>query len=657
VLPNNTRLETGQCVKKCHPWKQDSGKQHFYFTITVIVISCVLGAIVLWLAFVETCWVGNAAARMHNAVHAAAASAVHTAGQFVLHLVLLLPWFFAELLFRTAPYAAPAVPWPHKYEKARVFFYRFILLPHEWWLQLLAVLLVALAVVVYINVDLKHLRPQSAAARQRAVAPSTGDKRPVTPRLLTSVGAWLLLYPGRLVSSPLFVPAAYLLLNAFLCFARRTKAELHFVTQDCDSVFQCYTFWHWCLMVFCGVVLVVMTWAYFNTVVPREETVGFGLPYFLLFTIPIRLVLSWAGKLLIHFSVCWSLFTVLWCNIALLLLMPLAHRALNTSAVTLAVLFLVDVWCVIAGSAAVYVYFHNDLNQSCTIEGNCTAAIIVFVIAVVLLLVAVIMAWVGCARCLPRRSDDAGGAVVTPYPRPPSRDEGRFGGVGIGGVGAIESGMISTIDVASHHQLFDTMELESELREAQKVTTAVEQHTSRTLREIDSSDATTPLAVPQSHVRASATRTATSSAAEHMSVTHSVVHESSAVSRGVRSWNDGGEWHVRETVQSTDVGGGGGSGARGGLFSTVSGIDGGGAGSVDEDERDELRAAVISDPVVNLHTMGTSATPTHLSRRSAGAAMPLTPLSVAAGPFGGDGAVQRPRHHRNVDDVDVSDIE
>ncbi len=100
-----------------------------------------------------------------------------------------------------------------------------------------------------------------------------------------------------------------------------------------------------------------------------------------------RLVLAWAGKILVHFSTCWSLFTTLWCNIALFVLFLLFTRrgSVKLDPLLWFVTAGVHVWTLVPGVASIVIFWRYREDTECSPGGRCVPALVVFLIALVLL--------------------------------------------------------------------------------------------------------------------------------------------------------------------------------------------------------------------------------------------------------------------------------
>jgi hypothetical protein len=209
-----------------------------------------------------------------------------------------------------------------------------------------------------------------------------------------SVPAWLLLGLGRLMASPGFLPVAYLLFNPWNCGFSNVSTDLYFITPDCGAFFQCFSFWHWVLVVLSAVLLVLMFYTVVQSIVPLVFALGFGLPLFMLVTVPLRLVMAWSARILITFSVCGSVLVSLLCNIAMLGLVAIALSCglVNLSPLLAVVLVVVQLWCVIAGCAAAAVYYTHQPDDAAGCK-SCNDGLWVFIAALLLLLVALVWLW------------------------------------------------------------------------------------------------------------------------------------------------------------------------------------------------------------------------------------------------------------------------
>ena len=104
------------------------------------------------------------------------------------------------------------------------------------------------------------------------------------------------------------------------------------------------------------------------------------------------------------FSTCWSLFVVLWCNVALTVMFLLFtyHGFVQLDLILWPLFMGVHVWTLVSGVASLVVFWHYREDTVCSPEGVCTPALIVFIIALVLLLLFAIDSvthWSRCCRC------------------------------------------------------------------------------------------------------------------------------------------------------------------------------------------------------------------------------------------------------------------
>ncbi len=324
---------------------------------------------------------------------------------------LLLVWFFADLLFRTAPFAHETVPWYRAHgSDVRVFFHRFLLYPRSAPMLVLGYVIVTVIVALFAALDAPALWRRQRSLK--SVLPTTADTSSRQSRLNTSVPAWLVLGVGRLLTSPAFLPAAYFLLSSFSCgfSARGSK----FVTGTCTSTLECYTFWHFLLMILSTITLVWMFWITARATVPMRHLVGFGLPMFLRVTIPLRLTLAWSAHILHVFSPCFSILLSLLVNVALLAVgaLFLASGAVRLSWWLSLPFVLYQLWCIGIGIVAVVLYFAYSDGIACH---ACGAGVVTFFVLLLALIGAVLLVWI---RRRPQVSDDdddddAGTAAAT----------------------------------------------------------------------------------------------------------------------------------------------------------------------------------------------------------------------------------------------------
>jgi hypothetical protein len=78
---------------------------------------------------------------------------------------------------------------------------------------------------------------------------------------------------------------------------------------------RCYTGGHWVLVVVTGLAVAALFIGAARALPPRHVAVGFGLPFFPLGAVPLRLALAWSGRFLVVLSPCGAALLALLCNI------------------------------------------------------------------------------------------------------------------------------------------------------------------------------------------------------------------------------------------------------------------------------------------------------------------------------------------------------
>jgi hypothetical protein len=107
--------------------------------------------------------------------------------------------------------------------------------------------------------------------------------------------------------------------------------------------------------------------------VPGLHLTGFGVPQFVLLSVPMRLLLAWSGRVLIFYSACWSVMVSLCMNVGLacVLAVWLGLGGASVCSVWISVLLvLVNVWSVVAGVGSAVVFGRSD-------GGMCMSALVV----------------------------------------------------------------------------------------------------------------------------------------------------------------------------------------------------------------------------------------------------------------------------------------
>lgn len=273
------------CERREHPWSTDSawkGYRKGLFTF----VCCWVGALIVWHI------VANGLPWSHSPLVAAAGS--HSLGLPGASALVLLT--AADAVFRCA-----AVAWETSFAPLQPL----LLSPSQWWQVPLALVVCAALIALFARVDRPALRHTvTETATTSAVAPSpSGIKGASGTALRRSVAAWVVLGPGRLLAGPLLVPAAYLLLNPWLCGVATVNpatgvAVSFFVAPDCNPSLPCYQGAHWALLSLSAVALAALLWAHGTIAVPGSASVGFGLAHYAPVTVPARLALAAAAKVI-----------------------------------------------------------------------------------------------------------------------------------------------------------------------------------------------------------------------------------------------------------------------------------------------------------------------------------------------------------------------
>lgn len=322
------------------------------------------------------------------------------------------------MLFRSAPFSWNYVPWSSVGAAgvARVFHW-FLLIVPQWWLLLTLILIIAVILALFQTCDRRKLRGDDASIAPEALEGKEG--KPERACVSTSPFAWFLLGLGRLCSSVLFVPVAYILMNAWLCMGVAVSSRapnVYYGTTQCSGLLQCYSALFWVAFVLAIILLGYMLFSMSTLCVPTSLLVGFGLPQLLLLSVPVRLILAWSARILIYYSAYWSVLVSLWANVALLCLLIVwlvlgGARVLSGWAIAL--LLAVDLWCVGVGSAAVALLF---TKHRVSLRGAFLPATIAM--GVLTLLTIAITIYVCCKRRV-RVAPEPAGATVSPT-APPS---------------------------------------------------------------------------------------------------------------------------------------------------------------------------------------------------------------------------------------------
>ena len=413
------KIITG-CDQKQHPWSSDTLHKPFGEGMAV-VISLVIGFAVLGLFARQQAKVGLAQ-QLQAAVLSLATSGLR------LNSPLIIVWCVVEVFFRTAAFSWSVIPWSAAgLEAPRWFFHLFLLVIHKWVLQLVAIIGIIVMVFLYYTRDKAKL---SFVNLKSVIVPVFETSNGVTlmqssSGLKTGPLAWLLLGTGRLASSVLFLPVMYILLNTWLCPAVSTnpvtlQESNYYVTSDCGGFFQCFGFWHWIALLVSLILIVLLVFGLAVINIPALHLSGFGLPQFVLFTIPIRAIMAWSARILIYWSPCWSVMVSLWGNVALTCVLT-GWMLLGAAALCppwiVGLLVIVNVWCLIVGVASVFMLVNH---ASSTIGTTCSAAFIVMGIIILLTIVTAVIlirrGMGGSARVEIEKPVDTNPAIATTNP-------------------------------------------------------------------------------------------------------------------------------------------------------------------------------------------------------------------------------------------------
>lgn len=208
-----------------------------------------------------------------------------------------------------------------------------LLVPAEWWHFVAACLAVALAMMTFVRKDravLPRARTSCITAREGSkargflggtaqVVPSGQPHGGAEVELPRPFGAALcdvlLAMWGRGLASVLLLPASYLLLSVFVCgftgsdlapspaSAGNGAADaglLFSVTSRCSTALACFTTWHWVGMVAALALLTSLLFVYGPLSHGHTLDGGLGIAHCLPLTVPARIVLAYAAKVLAH---------------------------------------------------------------------------------------------------------------------------------------------------------------------------------------------------------------------------------------------------------------------------------------------------------------------------------------------------------------------
>lgn len=419
------------CVTKPHPWKHDTSQKGYGIGIATAV-SAFIGAMFVLHSWRQLCHSRSVSQRLSDALGVLSAADPRRVKKGP---SLLFMWALVDVLFRTAPFSWSDVPWDQRgseLEGARAVFFMFLVRPATWWLLMMGMVLVYGAVILFVLSDravIKYATNESASVLPVGV--SMSPRKAVDAGVSQTVRGWLVLGTGRLMAGgPLLLPAVYILLTPWVCPSQgvqRTAGGVDevysYATSECGpgSVLRCYGFWHWVYLAASLIGLGGLMWCYAPLSIPTSLKPAFGLPHFEVVTVPLRMLLGWSARVLVYFSVCWSLWLSLLCNMALLgaLVLYLRSGRCDVSMWLKVLLVVCGVWCVVAGLGSLGVYYGVGLGGG---GGSvCGVAIGVCVFASVLLLLMFAAAWMyGTSSGRERAVNDALASPVKAFAVPVS---------------------------------------------------------------------------------------------------------------------------------------------------------------------------------------------------------------------------------------------
>lgn len=205
-----------------------------------------------------------------------------------------------------------------------------LLVPAEWWHFVAACLGVALAMVAFVRKDRATLplaRTSCITACDGAVPwgratqvvpaglPHGGAEGDLPRSVGTAMCDVLVAMWGRGLASALLLPASYLLLSVFACGYTGTEVgpgpalagngasavgQLYSVTSRCSSVLACFTPWHWVAMVASLALVLGLLFVYGPLAHAHTLDGGLGVAHCLPLTVPGRIALAYAVKVLVH---------------------------------------------------------------------------------------------------------------------------------------------------------------------------------------------------------------------------------------------------------------------------------------------------------------------------------------------------------------------
>ena len=377
------------CEKQEHPWN-GPGTSHSTAKWVASLLSVAVGCAVVYLGGHAA--LSRGASNLWNRAKVAVAPRASgplslTTASSASNLAVIV-WTVVDVLFRIAPVTHPDGPFPSS-------MHDLVLRPTAWWLMAIATVAVTGLVAVFTVKDRKALRPQLARSGQLGnVLPTSSSSSTVSiddDGVSTSAGAWLALGAGRLVTSALLLPVAFLLFAPWVCTHRITFASPPsdaYVTNDCGAGGECFTFWHLVILTVAASGLVTLLAVYRKVVVPSSLSAFFGMPAFLLLTVPTRVVLAWAATVLSYFSVSWSLGFVLVCNVilsiaAVLFVRTSSSARINTPA--LAVFLIGQAAAVFVSCAGVFTLSSDDAYMAGAVVVSLMVSVAVVVIAYLLI--------------------------------------------------------------------------------------------------------------------------------------------------------------------------------------------------------------------------------------------------------------------------------
>ena len=437
VQQGSAATVVNECRAQDHPW-DGPGTSHSTAKVVVTLLSVALGCAVVYLGG-ETAAPGQLWSRAKAAV-AAKHPGYGTVSATTLGNIAVAVWAIVDLAFRVAPVA-------HEDGPVGSRLHALVLRPSVWLAMVGAAVGVTAVVAVFAVKDRKTLRPPTVHAPRQltnvlptSLSSESDASAAVQGGLATSTGAWLALGAGRLVASPLLLPAAFLLLAPWVCTHQINFASSPsdaYVTGDCGEGGECFTFWHWGVLAITAAALATLLHTYRKAFVPASASAYFGMPAFLLLTVPTRIVLAWAATVLPFFSVVWSLAAVLVCNAVLTVCALLYTKSAASARISgwATTVYVVAQVAALLGSAVGVLTLPSSTSQAPTAMATSV-------------LLAIIIVFIGYALLYSSVSSAADAAKVVPLPPSAGAASGAGAGAGAGAAAAAATVASSGSDVA-----------------------------------------------------------------------------------------------------------------------------------------------------------------------------------------------------------------